>query len=226
MQAQSSSDAKATITTAHISPSALNVSQALIEPSYQWRIHNCKLSEKMVTQEATLPFLYHYDRLGDDIKQKHPLTPQLLAKFNTPMSSEAAAQLIGVDTALIAKPWHVKVIGSLVVFSEALQLAVRLHWSNTGQQSEPIYTKTKDDALLAAFKDWQFFGRVDVLYKNANQALISLDDSQSQDAVLTILPANEYQKLPPMHALAVLNTLEENKAKLPWFETAILARIE
>lgn len=223
MQAQS---ANTTQTASPIPPNALNLNQVLIEPDYQWRIHNCKVSDKTLTQELPLPFLYHYDRLPEEIKQKQPLTPQLLAKFNTPMSAKAAASLLGIDAAMIAAPWHVKVTGSLVVFSEALQLAVRLHWSNTGQQAEPIYTKTKEDALVAAFKDWQFFGRVDVIYKHPKQALISVDDHQAADAVLPILPSHEYQKLPAANALAIINTLEEHKAKLPWFEAAILARIE
>lgn len=227
MQAQSVNTAQpASPNSSLVPPNALNLTQVLIEPDYQWRIHNCKISDKTLTQDLPLPFLYHYDRLTDEIKQKQPLTPQLLAQFNTPMMAKAAADLLGVDAAMISAPWHVKVTGSLVVFSEALQLAVRLHWSNTGRQAEPIYTKTKEDALIAAFKDWQFFGRVDVIYKNTNQALISIDDRQTAEAVLPILPSNEYQKLPATHALAILTTLEEHKSKLPWFEAAILARIE
>ena len=86
--------------------------------------------------------------------------------------------------------------------------------------------------MIAAFKDWQFFGRVDVLYKNDKQALISIDeysidkDSSVDDWVLTIAAGNDYQLLPATHALSILSKLEEHKPKLPWFEAAILERIE
>ena len=210
-----------------IEPNAIILAEALTDSSIAWRIHNCKISEKTVTQDLPMQFLYHYDSLDDVIKQTNPLTPQLLAKFNTPMTATDAAQLIGIDAALITSPWHVKVIGSLVVFSEALQLAVRLHWTNTGKATEQIYTKDAADALLAAFKNWQFFGRIDVLYKNAKQALMSIDEQAIADEqLLTFDTSAEYQYLPATHALLVITKLEADKAELPWFETAILERLE
>ncbi len=114
-----------------IDPNAIVLAQALTDTAISWRIHNCKISKKTVAQDLPLPFLYHYDSLDEVIKQANPLTPTLLAQFNTPMTADEAAQLIGIEKELIASPWHVKVTGSLVVFSEALQLAVRLHWTNT-----------------------------------------------------------------------------------------------
>lgn len=215
-----------------VDPNAIILAQALTDTAIGWRIHNCKISEKTLSQELPLQFLYHYDSLDDAIKQAHPLTPALLAKFNTLMNASEAAALLGINTDLIATPWHVKVIGSLVVFSEALQLAVRLHWTNTAKTTEQIYTQNKADAVIAAFKDWQFFGRVDVLYKNDNQALISIDeysidkDSNVDDWVLTIAASSDYQWLPATHALSILSKIEEHKSKLPWFEAAILERIE
>jgi len=215
-----------------IDPNAIILAQALTDTATSWRIHNCKISEKTVSQELPLQFLYHYDSLDDAIKQAHPLTPKLLAQFNTLMSAKEAAAALGISADLIATPWHVKVIGSLVVFSEALQLAVRLHWTNTAKTTEQTYTQNKADAVIAAFKDWQFFGRVDVLYKNDKQALINIDeysidkDSSVDDWVLSIAAGNDYQLLPATHALSILSKLEEHKPKLPWFEAAILERIE
>ncbi|WP_296245671.1 MULTISPECIES: hypothetical protein [unclassified Psychrobacter] len=209
-----------------IEPNAIILAEALTDKAIIWRIHNCKISKKTVTQDLPLPFLYHYDSLDDNIKQTYPLTPPLLAQFNHPMTADEAAKLIGIDKALIASPWHVKIIGSLVVFSEALQLAVRLHWTNTGKETEQIYTKDEADALIAAFKDWQFFGRVDVLYKNDKQALISIDEhAEGNNQILTINASADYQFLPATHALAVIAELEADKGELPWFETAILERL-
>ena len=210
----------------NIDANAIILAEVLTDKAISWRIHNCKISKKTVTKDLPLPFLYHYDSLEDTIKQTHPLTPVLLAKFNSPMTANDAAKLIGIDEALIASPWHVKIIGSLVVFSETLQLAVRLHWTNTGKNTQQIYTQNKDDALLAAFKEWQFFGRIDVLYKNPSQTLISLDEqAESDNQILTIDASSDYQFLPATHALNVIAKLEADKEELPWFEAAILERI-
>ena len=209
-----------------IDPNAIILANALTDKAISWRIHNCKISKKTVTQDLPLPFLYHYDSLEDNIKQTYPLTPSLLTQFNTPMTAAEAAKLIGIDKALITSPWHIKVIGSLVVFSEALQLAVRLHWTNTGKDTQQIYTKNEADALITAFKDWQFFGRIDVLYKNDKQTLISIDEQAEADKqILTIDASSDYQFLPASHALMVIAKLEADKSELPWFETAIIERL-
>ena len=209
-----------------LEPNAIILAEALSDKAISWRIHNCKISKKTITQDMPLPFLYHYDSLDDSIKQTYPLTPSLLAQFNTPMTANEAAKLMGIDKALITSPWHVKVVGSLVVFSEALQLAVRLHWTNTGKDTQQIYTKDEADALTAAFKEWQFFGRIDVLYKNAKQTLISIDEQAEADKqILTIDASSDYQFLPATHALVVIAKLEADKGELPWFESAILERL-
>lgn len=209
-----------------LEPNAIILAEALTDKAISWRIHNCKISKKTITQDMPLPFLYHYDSLDDSIKQTYPLTPSLLAQFNTPMTADEAAKLIGIDKALITSPWHVKVVGSLVVFSEALQLAVRLHWTNTGKDTQQIYTKNEADALTAAFKEWQFFGRIDVLYKNAKQTLISIDEqAENEKQILTIDASSDYQFLPATHALVVIAKLEADKGELPWFESAILERL-
>lgn len=213
-------------TMSSIEPNAIILAEALTDKTISWRIHNCKISKKIMTQDMPLPFLYHYDSLDDSIKQTYPLTPALLAQFNTPMTANEAAKLIGIDKALITSPWHVKVIGSLVVFSEALQLAVRLHWTNTGKDTQQIYTKDEADALTAAFKEWQFFGRIDVLYKNTKQTLISIDEqAENNKQLLTIAAIPDYQFLPAPHALVVIAKLETDKADLPWFESAILEHL-
>ena len=209
-----------------LDPNTIILAEALTDKAISWRIHNCKISKKIITQDMPLPFLYHYDSLDDSIKQTYPLTPSLLAQFNTSMTADEAAALIGIDKALITSPWHVKVIGSLVVFSEALQLAVRLHWTNTGKDTQQIYTKNKVDALTAAFKEWQFFGRIDVLYKNAKPVLISIDERAEGDKqILTIDASSDYQFLSATHALVVIAKLEADKGELPWFEASILERL-
>ena len=226
------SDIESESGTKTIDPNAIILAEALTDKAIGWQIHNCKIIKKTVMQDLPLPFLYHYDSLDDAVKQSHPLTPELLLQFNTPMSAREAAQLIGIDEELLTSPWHVKIMGSLVVFSEALQLAVRLHWTNTGKKTQQIYTKDAADAIIAAFEDWQFFGRVDVLYKNNKQTLISIDEQNPNtqelpaESLLTIDASSDYQQLLATHALAVIMKLEADKAELPWFDKAILSRIE
>ncbi len=210
-----------------IDPNAIILAEVLTDKAISWRIHNCKVSEKIITQDLPLPLLYHYDSLEDAIKQAYPLTPKLLAQFNILMTANEAAKLIGINKESITQPWQVKATGSLVVFSETLQLAVRLHWTNTGKATQQIYTQKETDAMAAAFKEWHFFGRIDVLYKNNKQALISIDEESLDDQpFITFMASSDYQYLPATHALTVIAKLEANKSELPWFETAILERVE
>lgn len=202
----------------------LLLAEVLTDTTIPWQIHNCKIQPPLVTREQPLPFLYHYDSLSDDLKATLPLTPHLLSQFNTLMLPAEAAALLGIDTALITAPWHVKISGTLVVFSEALQLACRLNFSNTIKDTQPIYTKDADEAITLAFKDWQFLGRVDVLYKK-DATLVSVDDSGLAEPI-TIAPAAYYQQLPAAHAISVIAALEADKTQLPWFERAILTRLE
>ena len=206
-----------------IDPNAIILAEALTDKTISWQIHNCKIIKKTVTQDLPLPFLYHYDSLDDSVKATYPLTPILLAQFNTPMTANEAARLIGISDTLLSSPWHVKIIGSLVVFSEALQLAVRLHWTNTGKETQQIYTQNEADAIITAFKDWQFFGRIDVLYKNDKQTLISLDNDEQ---LFTFDASPDYQQLLATHTLTVIAKLEADKTELPWFDKAILERLE
>ena len=81
--------------------------------------------------------------------------------------------------------------------------------------------------MAAAFKEWHFFGRIDVLYKNNKQALISIDEESLDDQpFINFMASSDYQYLPATHALTVIAKLEANKSELPWFETAILERVE
>ncbi|GAF54732.1 LOW QUALITY PROTEIN: hypothetical protein JCM18901_322 [Psychrobacter sp. JCM 18901] len=214
-----------------IDPNAIILAEALTDKAISWQIHNCKIIKKTVTQDLPLPFLYHYDSLDDAIKQTHPLTPELLLQFNKPMSAHQAAKLIGIDEEVLTSPWHVKIIGSLVVFSEALQLAVRLHWTNTGKETQQVYTKDAADAIIAAFKDWQFFLVVTSSIKIISKYLVLTSKTLIRQhslpsRCLTIEASSDYQQLLATHALAAIVKLEADKADLPWFDKAILERIE
>lgn len=61
-----------------LSPNTMVLAEVLSDETLNWRIHNCKISEKTVTQDLPMLFLYHYDSLDDSIKQAYPLTPPYL----------------------------------------------------------------------------------------------------------------------------------------------------
>ncbi len=142
-----------------------NLSELILDEAQSWQVHNCKLIKNECHRQGTLPFIYHYDRLSAELKKEFPLTGRLLANFNKPMTAKQACQLIGIDTNNIANPFFIKITGSLVIFCEPLQLALRLHWSNTAKNEDAIYCQNEQQAVEQAIQKWQFFGRVDTLYK-------------------------------------------------------------
>lgn len=158
----------------------LLLNELIIDSTVNWQVHNCKINEQIVTQEAPLPFLYHYDTLSDELKAAHPLTPSLLLRFNEPMSAAAAAELLHLPTDSIPAPWQVKVIGTLVMFCESLQVAVRLRFTNSAKDLDPIYTADKSQALTLAMHNWHFFGDVFVLNKSTVPIGIAPADTLSE----------------------------------------------
>ncbi|CAM4103340.1 hypothetical protein PSAR109036_09295 [Psychrobacter arenosus] len=156
-----------TYLSAPIPANTLWLNDLLIDASLKWQVHNCKITDETVTQDATLPFLYHYDTLSADLKAAHPLTPALLKRFNEPMSAAAAAQLLQLPSDTIPAPWQVKIIGTLVLFSESLQIAVRLRFTNSAKALEPVYVSDKAQAVTQAMQTWHFFSDVFVLNKCA-----------------------------------------------------------
>lgn len=156
-----------TYLSAPIPANTLWLNDLLIDASLKWQVHNCKITDETVTQDATLPFLYHYDTLSADLKAAHPLTPALLKRFNEPMSAAAAAQLLQLPSDTIPVPWQVKIIGTLVLFSESLQIAVRLRFTNSAKALEPVYVSDKSQAVTQAMQTWHFFSDVFVLNKCA-----------------------------------------------------------
>lgn len=201
------------------------LSDVMVDERYAWQVHNCKLTQSICRQDLPLPFLYHYDQLDPTIKANHPLSGQLLLNFNTPMLPAEAAHLLNISQSNIPSPWHVKLAGSLVVFSDELQLAVRLHWTNTIQTTQPLYCQTAENAKLESIKEWQFIGRVDILYRRSSPELWSICRNEDADSAFHIVSHTEYQHLPSPQTLFLLAALESGKSKLPWFDEAITSRI-
>ncbi len=208
-----------------------NLAELLLDESLGWRVHNCKLSKNQCHSEGKLPFIYHYDRLSNELKQQFALTGELLSNFNKPMTAEQACQLIGIDKECIPSPKYVKINGSLVVFCEPLQLAIRLHWSNTSKAEEPIYCQNQQQAVSQAIQKWQFIGRVDTLYKLKEQnSLINIGVYDElailEDESYYRLPISDgYQLMPYKFSCAFLTELNNHLQKLSWIEQVIFNRV-
>ena len=222
----------------HLPDDALVLNEIIINPDYKWQVYNCKIVEQTVTQEAHLPFIYHYDTLSDELKSAHPLTPALLMRFNEPMSAADAAQLLALPIGTITAPWQVKVIGTLVLFCESLQVAVRLRFTNTAKALEPIYIADKKQAWTQAMRSWHFFGEVFVLNKYSKPLAVlpvetlstkagtDTDASLAPNEIVKILPQDpSYQLLPSIYGVAILSELDTNKTALPQLNEAIQARL-
>lgn len=201
-------------------PNTLLLNDILSDNDIPWQVHNCKITDKTITQDEPLPFIYHYDALAEEIKQLHPLTAGLLKQFQTPMSANQAAHLLGVDEDLIQTPWQVKVLGTLVLFCERLQLALRLKFTNTAKHFDPVYTQTPDNAVATSMQNWHFYGDVFVLNKGDKPLVMTLEEHWIEIPKLA-----EYQVLPGEYGLSTLSILEDNKASITELEDAIKLRL-
>ena len=218
--AMHSSDNSAHMAT-HTHDNYLLLNELLIDGSLHWQVHNCKISQKLVSQTQPMPFLYHYDTLSDDLKAAHPLTAELLAKFNTPMLPAEANLLLSLPKDTIPTPWQVKIIGTLVLFCEQLQIALRLKFTNTAKDMQPIYTTEQQTALQQACKQWHLFDDLFVLNKNANSIKLT-----ATDEFIILDNAEDYQRLSGAAALIVFEEIETQPKLKALIDTAIQQRIE
>ena len=201
-------------------PNTLVLNSILDDKDITWQVHNCKIIDKTVTQDQPLPFIYHYDTLPEDIRKQNPLKGDLLKQFQTLMSAKQATQLLGVDPDLVPSPWMVKVTGTLVMFSERLQIALRLKFTNTAKTHDPVYTTTAEKAVQTSMEDWHFYGDVFVLNKDDKPLIMTIDSDWIEIPQLA-----EYQVLPGEYGLAALALLEESKSFITPLEDAIKQRL-
>ena len=136
------------------------------------------------------------------------------------MSAQQAAQLLGLEAALVPTPWMVKVTGTLVMFCERLQIALRLKFTNTAKDYDPVYTTTAEKAVEASMQDWHFYGDIFVLNKGNKPLVMTLDHDWIEIPQLA-----DYQLLPGEYGLAALALLEESKSHITNLEDAINQRL-
>lgn len=212
-----------------------------------WQVHNCKVTERICHQHGTLPFLYHYDRLDDEQKQRYPLTPALLSQFNQPMTADDAKQLLantyGIHDDIsdinsndmnsgdishmfnIVNPWFVRVAGSAVLYQPELLLALRLHWQSSTQPLQPIYCQEQDTALRLAIDGWSLYGRVDVLYQGNLPLSLNMTSGDGDTLSHLIPKSGAYQLLPTHYAIRLLTELNENLNALFMLDNAIKTNV-
>lgn len=203
--------------TTNTSDEAAVLQALLIDGACPWQVYNCKLIQQQLMYDAPMSLLQHYDTLDGSIKAAHPLTMPMLKRMNELMSAEDAAVLIGVSASDIARAWQVKYVGKVVVFCEPLQLALRLHFSNTSKPAQAVYGATEASAWQAQATAWRTFGVVDVLTKGVG-ALISVD---AEGDVLPLTAHSSYQTLPSSHSLALTSLINEHQAQLSWLSDVV-----
>lgn len=127
------------------------------------------------------------------------------------MTAKQSCQLIGIHEDEIAQPWFVKLIGSIVIYHEPMQLAIRLHWSNTNKQFDSIYCSDEQQAMQLAMENWQFVGRVDTLYKQDKQPLAVYDEqAKNLDSAQYLVPESDtYIQMPANFALSLFEQLHQ-----------------
>lgn len=194
--------------------------ELLLSESTPWQVHRCQLSQLNAAFDAPLPFLAQYDTLSDELKSAHPLSFEQLKNMDTPMTTADAAALIGVKDSDLKKAWQVKYVGKVVIFCETLQLALRLHFSNTSKPAHAVYLPSQADAINEQASQWRTFGVVDVLTRG--QDVMSLDEAG--DALEIVKDAN-YQALPSPHSLAITALINEHKDRLAWLDESIIEQV-
>lgn len=204
----------------------LELSAFILDDTQPWQVHNCKIVSKRCDKQGTMPFLYHYDRLPDEIKHTHPLQGKLLAHFNTEMTATEACQLIGITTDNISQPWFVKIMGSVVIYHEPMQLALKLNWSNTNKQFDSIYCEQKNTAIKQAMESWQFINSVDVLLKKTTHIFTVYDEHAAnvEDAKYMSSQSASYERMPANFAICVTEAINNEVDKLTWIDKAIQER--
>ena len=106
------------------------------------------------------------------------------------------------------------------MFCERLQIALRLKFTNTAKDYDPVYTTTADQALQASMQDWHFYGDIFVLNKGSKPLIMTADPDWIE---IPQLP--EYQLLPGEFGLAALALLEDNKSHITNLQEAISQRL-
>lgn len=162
----------------------------------QWQVHRCQVSEVLISQEQPMKLIYHYETLSDVVKLQHPLNGELLHSFDQLMNREQFAQLLGIKTAQVAKPWQLKFVGKIVIFHQHPDIALRLRWRNTMKVFEPIYTASGLAAAIdQAFSHWHIDEPLEIVHKNTTlQLCYPVGDTEPPQS----LPHTaQFEALPP-----------------------------
>lgn len=183
---------------------ALILQELLKDIDILWRLHNCKLLKSSCVFDAPLPLYVHYEHLADEQKNAHSLDFETLKRLEESMDINTAANILGIDCVYFKKAWQIKYIASVVIFCEALQVALRFHISNTAKSAQAVYHLDKEHAWQSQLDKWQAFGVVDILYKG-NLPLYSHADDE-----IHIPTHTQYRTLPNTHSLSLLRILNES----------------
>lgn len=200
--------------------------ELLTDPDVPFRVHNVKIEKLICTPDLPLMLLAHYDSLSDELKQAHPLTPNLLLRMNDKVTTEQACAILGVPQGSIRPATHIKISGTTVIVCDDFPLALHLHFTNTAKETQAIHGISHGDLIKAQAENFLLTGNVNVLHKNPKKTLISLDNHDNE---LTIDTNDGYTTLPNVHALATTGVLNELKSRSPhalhFLQEAIVSKV-
>lgn len=172
-----------------------------------WQIHRCQVTEAHISQHLPMKMLYFYEQLSDEVKQAHPLTGALLAKFDTLMTQAQFIDLLKLPASTLPTAWQLKFSGKLVIFRQYPEIALRLQWVNTIKAFETVYQADLTQAVSASFAHWQWVGAVEVVNKNP-QLLLTVTNEQGNSWQLPA--SSQFEPLPAELGTLVQNFLWEN----------------
>lgn len=191
---------------------ALDLLDWLSHSPEDWHIHKAQVTHSVIRQDLPIPLIYHYEALFDELKTHFPLSGNLLKRFNQLMTREqflALPELADLTLDDIAKPWQIKFMGKLVIFTQQPEVAMRLWWTNTLKDFELVYSKELSTAIASSFKHWQFIDTVEMVCKTPNIHLFAQPMGLSSPYQLPISP--NFEPLPSVVSLSVHELLNDNR---------------
>ena len=186
--------------------------ELLTDPDVPFRVHNVKVDKLICTPDLPLMLLAHYDSLDDAIKAENPLTPQLLLRMNDKVTTQQACEILGLPQGTIRPATHIKISGTTVIVCDDFPLALHLHFTNTAKETQTVYGVSNAELIKAQAENFLLTGNVNILHKNTQKTLISLDNHENE---LTIAQNDGYTALPNVHTLATTGVLNELKHRSP-----------
>lgn len=201
-------------------PSAIDLMTFLGDTLEQWQVHRCQLTQSFISQHEPMKLIYHYEHLNETVKSQYPLNGALLQQFDRLITREDFANLLAISVNEVAAPWQLKFYGKLVIYHAPSEVALRLQWTNTLKNFEPVYQADLGAAVTHAFGHWQLVDSTEIINKNVAMPLMANHPDISNAPLLQHM--SQFVVLPAPVALAIQQSLHNQSAITePWLAQMI-----